>query len=112
MDVNLFLIYIFFIFQNIADVKVFSFNLILSSDFLLKLSSFLQPQNGEIQSSEYHVETSRQDYRHRRSFDAGTHSGSSSTMTFLFMVEQYDIILVEKMDDVNCLALILNVILS
>lgn len=88
---------------------MFSFNLILSSDFLLKLSSFLQPQKEDDQNSEYVIETSRNDYRHRRSIDAGSQQKSSSTMTLLFNVEEYDIILVEKMDDVNCLALILNV---
>lgn len=33
-------------------------------------------------------------------------------MTILLRVDQPDIILVEKMDDINCLALILNVSLD
>lgn len=95
--------------RNTADVKVFSFNLILSSEFLLKLSSFVQTPNEEIQESNEHViETSRHNHRHRRSSDAANQS-VSKVMTLLFNVEEYDVILVEKMDDVDCLALILNV---
>lgn len=89
---------------------MFSFNLILSSEFLLKLSSFVQTPNEEIQeTSEYVIETTRPNHRHARSIDAANQQAAAKTMTFLFNVEEYDIILVEKMDDVNCLALILNV---
>jgi vacuolar protein sorting-associated protein 13A/C len=105
-----------------ADVKVFSFNLILSMDFLMKLSGFLQPEGnaanspGQISTdastapaaTTYEVES----VRRRRSSFSGAQQQQQQTekkAVFAIHIEEYDVILVEKMDDINCLALILNV---
>jgi vacuolar protein sorting-associated protein 13A/C len=107
--------------EMFADVKVFSFNLILSVDFLMKLSSFLQPSSDEgeefIQNSaDYALEqqSNTQDMRRRRSSFNRQQSqeqevAAAKKAVFAIHIEEYDIILVEKMDDINCLALILNV---
>lgn len=43
---------------------------------------------------------------------AAAETDPNKKITVLINIEQPDIILVEKMDDINCLALILNVSLS
>lgn len=97
----------------IADVKVFSFNLILSVDFLLKLSSFLQPEGTGAagNSADLALESKEVEMRRRKSSVGGTQAQSDAekTITLVLHIEEYDVILVEKMDDINCLALILNV---
>lgn len=106
--------------EMFADVKVFSFNLILSVDFLMKLSSFLQPPSDDehsqiIQNSaDYAMEQSIRDSETRRRRSSNQHSQGNvqeapKKAVFAIHIEEYDIILVEKMDDINCLALILNV---
>ncbi|XP_070507341.1 intermembrane lipid transfer protein Vps13 isoform X3 [Chironomus tepperi] len=101
--------------EMFGDVKVFSFNLILSMDFLLKLSSFLQPQ--ESLTNEDDVMIEQRDYdstsavRRRKSSFSGVNAHQKEVekkAEFAIYIQQYDIILVEKMDDINCLALILN----
>jgi vacuolar protein sorting-associated protein 13A/C len=107
-----------------ADVKVFSFNLILSMDFLLKLSTFLQPESSSSSSGsnlnsadnvleQKELESSTAARRRRSSFSAAASSQqqeeNEKKAIFAIHIEEYDIILVEKMDDINCLALILNV---
>lgn len=103
--------------EMFADVKVFSFNLILSVDFLMKLSSFLQPPSTDDEesqiiqnSADYAMEQSTT--RRRRSSYQQSHGSEQEApkkAVFAIHIEEYDIILVEKMDDINCLALILNV---
>lgn len=107
--------------EMFADVKVFSFNLILCVDFLMKLSSFLQPSSEDgdesqiIQNSaDYALEhqySVRETERRRRasSNPQEQEAVAAKKAVFAIHIEQYDIILVEKMDDINCLALILNV---
>lgn len=96
-----------------ADVKVFSFNLIISVDFLLKLSSFLQPggANQPMNSADIAMEAKDAEIRRRKSSVSAlqTQAAGEKTMTLALHIEEYDVILVEKMDDINCLALILNV---
>jgi len=95
-----------------ADVKVFSFNLILSVDFLMKLLAFLQPMGGTTQSTETAIETREVEAtRRRKSSVSGVQAQqqAAKTITLALHIEEYDVILVEKMDDINCLALILNV---
>jgi vacuolar protein sorting-associated protein 13A/C len=95
-----------------ADVKVFSFNLILSMDFLMKLSSFLQPE-GNLPQSSAEVEVKEVEVARRRKSSVsgvqGAQQQAEKTVTLALHIEEYDVILVEKMDDINCLALILNV---
>lgn len=95
-----------------ADVKVFSFNLILSMDFLMKLSSFLQPEGGNASSTPAEIEAKEVEVaRRRKSSVSGVQAAQQAekTITLALHIEEYDVILVEKMDDINCLALILNV---
>lgn len=50
--------------------------------------------------------------RRRKSSVTGVHAAQQQeekTITLALHIEEYDVILVEKMDDINCLALILNV---
>lgn len=89
----------------LADVKVFSFNLILSVDFLLKLSSFVQPEV----SPDAALEVKEVETRRRKSSVGAQPQEATKTITLALHIEEYDVILVEKMDDINCLALILNV---
>ena len=104
--------------EMFGDVKVFSFNLILSMDFLLKLSSFLQPQeslpNEELQDAiiEQREYDSTAAVRRRKSSFSGANANQKEVekkAEFAIYIQEYDVILVEKMDDINCLALILNV---
>lgn len=105
--------------EMFADVKVFSFNLILSVDFLMKLSSFLQPPSDEQDlqiihnSADYAMQSTREpETRRRRSsyqHSQGNEQEAPKKAVFAIHIEEYDVILVEKMDDINCLALILNV---
>lgn len=99
-----------------ADVKVFSFNLILSMDFLLKLSTFLQPSGSVPPSAvEVSLDTKENDARRRKSSVSAAHAHqqqqqqASKIITLTLHIEEYDVILVERMDDINCLALIMNV---
>lgn len=98
-----------------ADVKVFSFNLILSMDYLMKLSAFLQPmQNSTQNSADIALEQREVEAKSRRkSSFSGAQQAQQQEIekkaVFAIHIEEYDIILVEKMDDINCLALILNV---
>ena len=103
--------------EMFADVKVFSFNLILSVDFLMKLSSFLQPPTADDEesqiiqnSADYALEQSTRESETRRRRSSYQQSQEApKKAVFAIHIEEYDIILVEKMDDINCLALILNV---
>jgi vacuolar protein sorting-associated protein 13A/C len=112
--------------EMFADVKVFSFNLILSVDFLMKLSGFLQPPAATTDEDDDELEMIQEDFsfeqqntrgmeaaRKARSVQRQQSQGQEQEATkkaiFAIHIEEYDIILVEKMDDINCLALILNV---
>lgn len=101
-------------FLKIADLKVFSFNLILSMDFLMKLSSFLQPAAGNASpnAAEIALEAKEVESRRRKSSISGVQAqqDAEKTITLALHIQDNDVILVEKMDDINCLALILNVI--
>lgn len=111
--------------EMFADVKVFSFNLILSMDFLLKLSTFIQPTSDDgddlqvvqnsadiaIQEQSYFRanETRRRRSSFNRQQSQEKEVAKATKAVFAIHIEEYDVILVEKMDDINCLALILNV---
>ncbi|EAL40459.3 AGAP005082-PA [Anopheles gambiae str. PEST] len=93
-----------------ADVKVSSFNLILSVDFLLKLQQFLQPEELVEQKAIQAAEVEQTERLRRASTSAGpvSQQQEAGQITVILKIEQPDIILVEKMDDINCYALILN----
>ncbi|XP_055538544.1 intermembrane lipid transfer protein Vps13 isoform X2 [Wyeomyia smithii] len=94
--------------EMFADVKVSSFNLILSVDFLLKLQQFLQPE--ELVEAKAIQAAEEQARRERKTSTATAPAERSDPgqMKVNIKIEQPDIILVEKMDDINCYALILN----
>ncbi|XP_053672745.1 intermembrane lipid transfer protein Vps13 [Anopheles nili] len=93
-----------------ADVKVSSFNLILSVDFLLKLQQFLQPEELTEQKAMQVAEVEQTERLRRASTTMATTNQQQETgqITLILKIEQPDIILVEKMDDIDCYALILN----
>ncbi|XP_058466266.1 intermembrane lipid transfer protein Vps13 isoform X2 [Malaya genurostris] len=91
-----------------ADVKVSSFNLILSVDFLLKIQQFLQPEELMEQKAIQAAEEQARRERKSSTSTAPVEKSESGQMTVMIKIEQPDIILVEKMDDINCYALILN----
>jgi vacuolar protein sorting-associated protein 13A/C len=81
-------------------------------DFLLKLSSFVQPEVSSTSTNAVDValEAKEVETRRRKSSVSGTQAQDAvKTITLALHIEEYDVILVEKMDDINCLALILNV---
>lgn len=98
--------------ETFANLKVSSFDLILSLEFLLKIAQFLTlPEDVTtppkpvapptcVSASKSKTETAIA--------IVAAEAESSKKITVLLNVEQPDIILVEKMDDINCLALILN----
>lgn len=88
-----------------ADVKIFSFNLILSIDFLMKISNFFQTETDKTSD----VKSVASKNKQVQAAPPTQKQENNSTMTLLLHIEQPDIILVERMDDVNCYALILNV---
>lgn len=98
-----------------AEVKVSGFDLILSLDFLLKISSFFQVQAAasttSIQSSKINENRSpvHQAVVVVKPPTPTAPAEPAKRMTIILNVEQPEIILVEAMDDINCHALILNV---
>ncbi|XP_039442815.1 intermembrane lipid transfer protein Vps13 isoform X7 [Culex pipiens pallens] len=91
-----------------ADVKVSSFNLILSVDFLLKIQQFLQPEELVEQKALQAAEEQARRERKTSTSNVPAEKSEPGQMTVIIKIEQPDIILVEKMDDINCYALILN----
>ena len=77
----------------------------------MKLSSFLNPGGNVGQSSEAAFEVKEVEAaRRRKSSVSGVQAiQAEKTIKLTLHIEEYDVILVEKMDDINCLALILNV---
>lgn len=65
--------------------------------------------NSNTIAQDIQMEPTRPDYRRKRSEVGNLPQNQTKTLTLTLHVEEYDIVLTEKMDDVNCLALILNV---
>lgn len=78
---------------------------------MLKLSSFLQPEGVSATPNTMEaIEAKEVELRRRKSSVSGVQpQAAEKTIMLMLHVEEYDVILVEKMDDINCLALILNV---
>uniref|UniRef100_A0A182FL84 Vacuolar protein sorting-associated protein 13 n=1 Tax=Anopheles albimanus TaxID=7167 RepID=A0A182FL84_ANOAL len=93
-----------------ADILVSSFTLILSAEFLLKIQQFLQPEELINRKPINATDTEQIERCRRSSTSAQTYNAMQNTgqLTVKVKIEQPDIILVEKMDDINCYALILN----
>lgn len=100
-----------------ANLKVCSFDLILSLEFLLKIAQFVaipeEATEPTITEKQVVVVSTTSGKTVTKPQGTATAAAvelveSSKKITVLINVEQPDIILVEKMDDINCLALILN----
>lgn len=99
--------------ETFANLKVSSFDLILSLEFLLKIAQFLAlPEDATSPAKPVAApacsSTPRPKTESAVVAAVAAEVESTKKVTILLNVEQPDIILVEKMDDINCLALILN----
>lgn len=100
--------------ETFANLKVSSFDLILSLEFLLKIAQFLAlPEDvtsppPKTCASAVSVSAASKPKTELAVAAVNPEVESTKKITILLNVEQPDIILVEKMDDINCLALILN----
>lgn len=99
--------------ETYAKVKVSSFDLILSLEFLLKIGQFLTlPEDAASPPAKTAVASASTSASRPKTESTvvavSSEANSTKKVTILLNVEQPDIILVEKMDDINCLALILN----
>lgn len=98
--------------ETFANLKVSSFDLILSLEFLLKIAQFLTlPEDVTTPPKPVAAPTSSAATKSKTETAiaiVASEVESTKKITILLNVEQPDIILVEKMDDINCLALILN----
>lgn len=118
--------------DTFANLKVSSFDLILSLEFLLKIAQFVTvPDDGKPVIAPTATTTAAAAAKRKMimafyQFFFGSHNilfriisaaevvpatetDPNKKITVLINIEQPDIILVEAMDDINCLALILNV---
>lgn len=77
-------------------------------DFLMKLSSFLEPGNAFPNASENILAKNEAEIKKRKT-SVQVEQDRKKKITLKLHIHEYDIILVEKMDDANCFALILNV---
>lgn len=78
---------------------------------MLRISSFInQTESNSELGAEAKADITRPDpTRRKRSAVGNQQQNQTKSITLSFHVEEYDVVLVEKMDDINCLALILNV---
>lgn len=81
---------------------------------MLRISSFInQTESNSELGAEAKADITRPDpTRRKRSAVGNQQQNQTKSITLSFHVEEYDVVLVEKMDDINCLALILNVSFS
>lgn len=90
------------------DVRVYSFTLILSVDYLLKIAEFFT----SIPAKEEEKTTSAKPTNKppQKTVNTITEEKPSVQMTINLKIEMPDIVLVEHMDNINTNAMILNVI--
>ncbi|KAF2903862.1 hypothetical protein ILUMI_02321 [Ignelater luminosus] len=95
-----------------ADVRVYSFTLILSVDYLLKIADFftgMQPSEEASKAQKARSASSIKDTSSSRtSAKSAAITEKESTMTVNLRIEKPDIVLVEHMDNIDANALILN----
>lgn len=96
-------------------MKVSSFDLILSLEFLLKIAQFVTVPEEQSVEKPITATTATQSASAKQVARPSVAPAApvepvaaNKKITVLINVEQPDIILVERMDDINCLALILN----
>uniref|UniRef100_A0A1L8DVL7 Putative vacuolar protein n=1 Tax=Nyssomyia neivai TaxID=330878 RepID=A0A1L8DVL7_9DIPT len=91
-----------------AELRIRGFDLIISMDYIMKLMNFLNAATSEKvvvnDPKKLDVPKTPRDTQ----ITSPAPSTQTNKMTIIVAIEQPDIILVEKMDDINCHALILN----
>lgn len=97
--------------QIFTDVKVYSFTLILSVDYLLKIADFLKIEENGTETVKVSVSQSKTTAIAAAKVQAAAVQETQSTqqITLNLKIEKPDIILVEHMDNIDTKALILNV---
>ncbi|XP_055686925.1 intermembrane lipid transfer protein Vps13 isoform X2 [Lutzomyia longipalpis] len=97
-----------------AELRIRGFDLIISMDYIMKLMNFLNAPSVAATNDKVTVndpkklELATPKTPRDTQLTPPTPPNQSSKMTIIIAIEQPDIILVEKMDDINCHALILN----
>ncbi|XP_059615380.1 intermembrane lipid transfer protein Vps13 isoform X2 [Phlebotomus argentipes] len=95
-----------------AELRIRGFDLIISMDYIMKLMNFLNAPNnsGNEKAAPDPKKLEMQTPKTPKDTQVvpPTPANQNSKITVNFAIEQPDIILVEKMDDINCHALILN----
>ncbi|GAB0096265.1 Vacuolar protein sorting-associated protein 13 [Sergentomyia squamirostris] len=92
-----------------AELRISGFDLIISMDYIMKLMNFLSVQSASTDSKP--IDTKKLETttpKTPRENQVPPPTPTNSKITLIVAIEQPDIILVEKMDDINCHALILN----
>lgn len=96
------------------DVKVFSFSIIVSLDYLMKIKDFftagLPAQQNSLQASQKMQHELMVAKKKAQSQSVTT--ASDNMMTINLHIEKPDIILMEDMDDIDSNCILLNVIMK
>lgn len=97
--------------QIFTDVKVYSFTLILSVDYLLKIADFLKIDEEGSEATKVSVPQTKSINATAAKVQAvaAQEVQSNQQITLNLKIEKPDIILVEHMDNIDTKALILNV---
>lgn len=94
----------------LADVRIYSFTVILSVDYLMKVAEFFTSALPKTNEEKASVKTSAtKSLSSRSKSNAAVVQESQTQMTINLKIEKPDIILVEHMDNIDANALILNV---
>uniref|UniRef100_A0A6B2EM79 Putative vacuolar protein n=1 Tax=Phlebotomus kandelakii TaxID=1109342 RepID=A0A6B2EM79_9DIPT len=93
-----------------AELRIRGFDLIISMDYIMRLMTFLNPPSSQNEKAvpdpkKLEMTTPKTP---KESQAAAIPANQNTKITVNFTIEQPDVILVEKMDDINCHALILN----
>ncbi|XP_055701182.1 intermembrane lipid transfer protein Vps13 isoform X2 [Phlebotomus papatasi] len=95
-----------------AELRIRGFDLIISMDYIMKLMNFLSSPNSSEKTSGLDPKKMELAAAPKTPKDTQVtptlQQNQSSKITLIVAIEQPDVILVEKMDDINCHALILN----
>lgn len=92
------------------DVRVFSFSIIVSLDYLIKVKDFfnagLQPSQQPTQQS---TQKTQLEQTAKKKVNQPTPAQPDTMMTINLHIEKPDIILLEDMDDIDSNCIVLNV---
>jgi vacuolar protein sorting-associated protein 13A/C len=94
-----------------VDVRVFSFSIIISLDYLLKIKDFFDVSSQSVQHNQTQsLSRPPCDQAVKKKVVQPTPSQPNTMMTINLHIEKPDIILLEDMDDIDSNCMILNVI--